>query len=133
MRPGGIIVICGQISGYNEGHKPIKVRSPSPPQVLSQHQFPLPPPHLFINALPLTLAQNVPLILFRQLHVHGFNVTHLSHKYASQFYDTIPALIAEGKIKLREDVYKGLEEAPKALVDVLKGANKGKAVVVLEE
>lgn len=77
--------------------------------------------------------QNVHKILYKQLHVHGFNVLHLSHKYSSSFYSTIPRLIAEGKIKLREDVYKGLEEAPRALVDVLRGVNKGKAVVVLEE
>ncbi len=41
--------------------------------------------------------------------------------------------IKEGKIRYREDIVDGLLAAPKALIDVLRGANFGKKVVRLEE
>jgi len=37
--------------------------------------------------------------------------------------------IAEGKIKYREDVAEGLDQAPQALIGVLKGKNFGKQLV----
>jgi hypothetical protein len=42
------------------------------------------------------------------------------------------AWIREGKLRYREDITDGLAEAPRALIDVLRGANFGKKVVRME-
>jgi NADPH-dependent curcumin reductase CurA len=41
----------------------------------------------------------------------------------------LTAWVKEGKIRYREDVSDGLEEAPRALIGVLRGQNFGKKVV----
>jgi NADPH-dependent curcumin reductase CurA len=41
-----------------------------------------------------------------------------------------PAL-ADGRIKVRETVVDGLERAPQAFIDLLRGANTGKMLVRL--
>jgi NADPH-dependent curcumin reductase CurA len=41
--------------------------------------------------------------------------------------------VKDGKIKYREDIVQGLEEAPRALIGVLRGENFGKKVVRIEE
>ena len=38
-------------------------------------------------------------------------------------------LIAQGRIKYREDVVEGLENAPRGLMGLLKGENAGKRIV----
>ncbi|MGX1791145.1 NADP-dependent oxidoreductase [Bosea sp. NPDC055332] len=57
---------------------------------------------------------------------------------ASDHVDAFPELIAmvggwirEGKIKLRETVYEGLDSAPDAFIGLFKGANTGKMLVKL--
>jgi hypothetical protein len=40
---------------------------------------------------------------------------------------------ADGDIKLRKHIYRGLAEAPQAVYDVQKGYNTRKAIVVLSE
>jgi NADPH-dependent curcumin reductase CurA len=39
------------------------------------------------------------------------------------------AWVAEGQIKVREDVVEGLEQAPAAFIGMLQGKNFGKALV----
>jgi NADPH-dependent curcumin reductase CurA len=41
--------------------------------------------------------------------------------------------VKDGKIRYREDIVQGLEEAPRALIGVLRGENFGKKVVRIEE
>jgi NADPH-dependent curcumin reductase CurA len=54
-------------------------------------------------------------------------------KYGDEFYEKVPHLIANGDIQLREQIYEGLEEAPRAVYEVQKGLNTGKAIVLLAE
>jgi hypothetical protein len=52
---------------------------------------------------------------------------------ATLFYSEFPAKIAKGDIKQREHVYRGLEQAGQAILDVQKGDNTAKAVVILAD
>lgn len=70
-------------------------------------------------------------ILGKSLTVQGFIVGNLRSQYEEEFYRVVPKLVAEGKIKYREDVYDGLEKTGQALYDVQAGNNKGKAVIVV--
>jgi NADPH-dependent curcumin reductase CurA len=52
--------------------------------------------------------------------------------YASQFPDFVTdmkAWLAEGRIKYREDITEGLENAPRELIRLLKGENFGKKII----
>jgi NADPH-dependent curcumin reductase CurA len=96
LNVGARIVICGQVSQYNE-------------------QRPLPTFHP---------AQ---LIVFRA-RMEGFLVTD----YAARFDEAVPRLahwVASGDLHWREDVTEGLENAPRAFIGMLNGANRGKALV----
>jgi NADPH-dependent curcumin reductase CurA len=67
------------------------------------------------------------LIVFRA-RMQGF----LVNDYAHRFDEAAPRLakwIAEGKIRWREDVTEGLENAPRAFIGMLRGENRGKALV----
>ncbi|KAH9935958.1 NAD(P)-binding protein [Epithele typhae] len=78
-------------------------------------------------------VKNLMQIVGKQLHIHGFIVGYLGPKYDEEFYSTVPARVASGEIKYKEHVYKGLEGASQAIVDVQSGANFGKAVIVVAE
>lgn len=51
----------------------------------------------------------------------------------SGFFDEVVPLVVQGKITSREHRYQGLKEAGKALADIHRGANTGKAVIVVAE
>jgi NADPH:quinone reductase len=67
------------------------------------------------------------LIVFRA-RMEGFLVSD----YAHRFEEAAPRLarwVAEGKIRYREDVTEGLENAPRAFIRMLNGENRGKTLV----
>jgi NADPH:quinone reductase len=71
------------------------------------------------------------LIVFRA-RMQGF----LINDYAHRFDEAAPRLarwVAEGKITWREDVTEGLENAPRAFMGMLRGENRGKALVKIAE
>lgn len=62
------------------------------------------------------------------------NLMH--HHYKYDFFDSYPDFLAKvgnaiqsGKIKYREDIVEGLENAPKAFMGMLEGRNFGKLIV----
>jgi len=63
------------------------------------------------------------------LSLNGFIQYRLEKKYLAEFYQTIPPLVASGRIKHREQIYKGLEQVGEVILAVQKGTNKAKAVV----
>jgi NADPH-dependent curcumin reductase CurA len=69
-------------------------------------------------------------ILTRRLRIGGFVV----FDHVSQF-DSVAAelatLLADGKLRIAEDIEFGLENAPRALVDVYAGRNHGKKLISL--
>ncbi|KAH7885193.1 hypothetical protein F5I97DRAFT_1345664 [Phlebopus sp. FC_14] len=72
-------------------------------------------------------------IVVKQLKITGVVVVALLPKYEEDFYKEIPALIATGELKFKEDITQGLEGAGEAILSVLQGTNDGKKIVVVAE
>ncbi|KAF8554168.1 NAD(P)-binding protein [Imleria badia] len=62
-----------------------------------------------------------------------FSVTSMLPKYKDAFYVEVPALIASGELKLKEDISQGLESVGQAILAVQKGTNMGKSVIVVAD
>jgi NADPH-dependent curcumin reductase len=95
------IPVCGLIAHYNAGDSAIGE-----------------------DHLPTLLRA----ILIKRLTFRGFIVVD----YAAQFVDFINEMrgwLKEGRIKYREDVTNGLENAPDELLRLLKGENFGKKII----
>jgi NADPH-dependent curcumin reductase CurA len=72
--------------------------------------------------------RNMFLIVTRRLTIRGFIVLdHLRELKA--FLTEVGPLVQSGQIKVRETVVEGLERAPEAFLDMLRGGNTGKMVV----
>jgi hypothetical protein len=67
-------------------------------------------------------------ILVRRLTLRGFIVWDFNDQ-EDAFREEVGAWLREGRVKHREDVTEGLENAPQALIGLLKGRNFGKALV----
>lgn len=102
LNVGARIPLCGLISQYNADGAP-----PTP------------------DMLPGFLQ----MLLFKRIRMQGFII---GDHYASGFDDfqrDMRSWIAEGKVKLQEDIVDGLERAPEAFLGLLAGSNFGKVVV----
>jgi NADPH-dependent curcumin reductase CurA len=70
------------------------------------------------------------VIIRNRLRIQGFIVT--DHPEACREYVIKAAgWLAEGKLKYRETVDEGIEHAPRAFINMLKGGNTGKQIVQL--
>jgi NADPH-dependent curcumin reductase CurA len=67
-------------------------------------------------------------ILTKRLTFRGFIVSDFAAQ-RDAFLREVGAWVREGKIKYREDVVEGLENAPRAFQGLLRGENFGKLVV----
>jgi NADPH-dependent curcumin reductase CurA len=67
------------------------------------------------------------LIVFRA-RMEGFLVSDYAHRF-DEAAARLARWVAEGKIRWREDVTEGLENAPRAFIGMLRGENRGKALV----
>jgi NADPH-dependent curcumin reductase CurA len=105
LNPFARIPVCGLIAHYNATELP-----PGP------------------NRLPL-LMRNV---LTKRLLVRGFIVTDFAARL-DDFLRDMSQWVREGRIKYREDVVQGLENAPATLIGLLKGKNFGKQLVRVAE
>jgi hypothetical protein len=63
----------------------------------------------------------------RRTFVHA-PVSDFAARYGD-FVRDVSAWVGEGRIKYREDVVEGLENAPRALIGLLRGENFGKLLV----
>ena len=77
------------------------------------------------DRLPATLRE----ILSKSLTLRGFINYDLAGQYYADFLREVGAGIADGRIRHREDITDGLENAAKAFIGMLDGQNFGKAVV----
>ena len=68
------------------------------------------------------------LILSKSIRMQGFIVSNYFHRIP-MFVEEVSALLAAGKMKYKEDVVDGLENAPEAFLGLFRGANFGKLVV----
>lgn len=65
--------------------------------------------------------------------LEGLSVVDMDGKYSKEFYEVVPKMLADGKLRYLEHVYHGLENAGQGIVDFFTGGNIGKSVVVLSE
>jgi hypothetical protein len=67
-------------------------------------------------------------VLSNRVTIRGFIVTDFA-ELAGTFRSEVGQWLREGRIVYREHVVEGLENAPAALIGLLRGENFGKAIV----
>lgn len=100
MNQGGRIAVCGMIAWYSGVAEG--------------------------SAAPLPFVWRS--ILVKRLRVQGFIVTDYQQDTGAFVKEAAP-MLADGRIQYRETVAEGLENAPAAFLDMLKGGNFGKQLV----
>ena len=94
------VPVCGLIAQYND---------------IAQAGF---------DRLPVVMRE----VLSRSLTIRGF----IQREFADQrpaFYADMAGWIASGRVRYREDIVDGLENAPEAFIGLLEGRNFGKLVI----
>lgn len=77
------------------------------------------------DQLPATMRQ----VLTKSLMLRGFLNYEFAAEHFSTFLRTVAPAIADGRIRYREEITEGLENAPDAFIGMLEGRNFGKALV----
>jgi len=78
--------------------------------------------------------KNIGIITGKTITISGFMILRLiAHVGDFDFNATVSNLLKDGKLKIKEDVRYGLKEAPQLLLDVQKGDNTGKAVILVAD
>ena len=72
------------------------------------------------------------MILMQRLRVEGFIVLDYADRYPEAIAD-LARWMAAGKIKIRQDVVDGLENALQAVKRLYTGANKGKLMIRVKD
>ncbi|KAH6871380.1 alcohol dehydrogenase [Coprinopsis sp. MPI-PUGE-AT-0042] len=73
--------------------------------------------------------KNLMHVVSKSISMHGFIVSRLEHKYEDDFYKNVPDMVADGRLKYKEEVWEGLEKAGEAILAIQKGLNKAKLVI----
>ena len=77
---------------------------------------------------PQPAPRNLFLIVGRRLRIQGFIVSDHNER-RPEFMVDMKRWIADGSIKWKETILKGLENAPRAFIGLFKGENFGKMIV----
>jgi len=77
------------------------------------------------DRLPATMRA----VLTKSLTLRGFINYEFAAEHFAAFLRTVSAGLAEGRIRYREDIIDGLENAPAAFMGLLEGRNFGKALI----
>lgn len=102
LNPKARIPVCGLIAQYNAQEAP-----PGP------------------DRMPLLQRT----LLTKRVRMQGFIVFDDYGDRHSEFAKAMAPWVRDGKVKFREDVVEGLEQAPEAFIGLLEGRNFGKLVV----
>jgi NADPH-dependent curcumin reductase CurA len=78
---------------------------------------------------PDRLAATMRAVLTKSLTLRGFINYEFAEEHYPQFLRAVSQGIAEGRVRYREDITDGLENAPVAFIGMLEGRNFGKALV----
>jgi NADPH-dependent curcumin reductase CurA len=81
-------------------------------------------------AEPELAPRNLGFLIVVRARLEGFLVTDYVHRF-EEGLTRLGGLLAEGRLRYREDVTEGLENAPRAFMGLLRGENRGKALVKL--
>ncbi len=106
LNPCARIPVCGLIAQYNATELP-----PGPDR---------------LSLLPR-------LLLTKRIRMQGFIVFDDFGDRQAEFIAAMLPWVREGKVRFREDVVEGLENAPEAFIGLLQGRNFGKLVVKVSE
>jgi NADPH-dependent curcumin reductase len=68
-------------------------------------------------------------VLTRRIKMQGYIIFQYYGTRFGEFFQNMSAWLKDGKIKFREDIVDGLENAPQAFIGLLEGKNFGKLVV----
>ncbi len=79
---------------------------------------------------PLPGPTNISLVITKRLTLRGFIVSDHQDRLPDMFAD-VSAWLRDGKLSHAETVVEGLENAPDAFINLLRGANTGKMIVRL--
>jgi len=77
------------------------------------------------NLLPATMRE----VLSKSLTLRGYINYEFAAEHFAAFLRTVGAAVADGRIRYREDITDGFENAPAAFIGMLEGRNFGKALV----
>ena len=69
-------------------------------------------------------------VLVNRIRMQGMIFLDWKDRYGEAL-DGLSGYLAEGKLKYRESIVEGIDQAPKGLIALLKGANFGKQLVKL--
>ncbi len=105
MNTHGRIPVCGMIAWYNAGGLGADAGGQS-----------------------LTAPKLWRTILVNFLSVNGFIISNHWNRFPD-FVNEVAPMLKDGRVKYKEDITEGLENAPEAFMGLLTGANHGKAIV----
>jgi NADPH-dependent curcumin reductase len=72
-------------------------------------------------------------VLSKSLTVRGFIQSEFTRSHGADFARDMPAWVADGSVRYREDIVAGLEKAPEAFRGMLAGRNFGKVLVQVSD
>jgi len=81
-----------------------------------------------VEDLKNNVAATMRQVLFKSLTLRGFIISDFSDHF-SDFLAQVGSAIQNGKIKYREDMIDGIENAPRAFIGLLEGNNFGKLII----
>jgi NADPH-dependent curcumin reductase CurA len=67
-------------------------------------------------------------LLTRRIRMQGFFISDYRHRYG-EFLRQMTAWLKEGRVKAREDIVNGLENAPEAFIGLLEGRRPGRLII----
>jgi NADPH-dependent curcumin reductase len=76
-----------------------------------------------------TLAATMRGVLIKSLALRGFIGSDFAGEHYPRFLRTVSEALADGRVRYREDITDGVENAPQAFIGMLAGRNFGKAIV----
>ena len=85
---------------------------------------------MYNEEVPPPGPRNLSLITTKRLTMKGFIVTDWFNQIP-EFLKEVGAFWSQGKLKMKETVVEGIENAPQAFLDMLHGSNVGKMIVKL--
>ena len=114
MNTFGRIALCGTTSQYNDD---VKISSGK----LDQQ----------INKSPSLGPSNLSLAVSHRLKLQGF-IWSDHFDILNEFNANMSKWISEDRIKLKESIFEGLENAPKAFVSLFRGDTVGRTLVRID-
>jgi len=108
----GRIVLCGTTSQYNDDSPLASSVKPDSHLQKSVHTGP----------------SNLSLAVSRRLRLEGY-IWSDHYDILDEFNSEMSRWISDGKIKLKESIFEGLESAPKAFVSLFNGQIMGRVFV----